>query len=48
MMMYDWSDLNVRVTELSVAGRAVDLQTEAQVFIHSFQEWIMFRTEYEL
>jgi hypothetical protein len=26
----------------------VDLQTEAQVFIHSFQEWIMFRTEYEL
>lgn len=44
MMMYCWSDLNVRVTELSVAGRAVDLQTEAQ----SIQEWIIFRTEYEL
>lgn len=29
MMMYCWSDLNVRVTELSLAGRAVDLQTEA-------------------
>jgi hypothetical protein len=35
MMMYYWSDLNVRVTELSVAGRAVDLQTEAPG-IHPF------------
>lgn len=35
MMVYCWSDLNVGVTELSVAGRAVDLQTEAQG-IHPF------------
>lgn len=35
MMMYYWSDLNVRGTELSVAGRAVNLQTEAQS-IHPF------------
>jgi hypothetical protein len=35
MMMYCWSDLNVPVTELSVAGRAADLQTEAQG-IHPF------------
>lgn len=35
MMMYCWYELSVRVTELSVADRAVDLQTEAQT-IHPF------------